>query len=82
MLGPEVFNSYRSAGRYAHIAPGRISAAVARGEMPAFRDGKRWVRIFKADLIAWMRSRPVAPSGTKRAETIARRVAQVMGGQK
>ncbi len=72
------FLTLRAAARRFHVSPARIRGAIRAGDLPAFRPGKRWLRISEPDLIAWMRSRPIAPSDAKRAEAIRRRVAEVM----
>ena len=81
MSAESPFLTLRAAARRFRVSPERLRAAIATGELRAFRAGKRWVRISHSDLIAWMRSRPVAPSGAKRAEAIRLRVAQVMEGK-
>lgn len=57
--------SIREAARELHCAERVLRAAVRKGELPAFRLGKRTLRIERGELHEWVRSKRV-PSWRKR----------------
>jgi excisionase family DNA binding protein len=73
------FLTIREAARRFRISPGRLRAAIDSGELPASQTGKRWVRLWEPDLIAFMRSQRVKPASDAIQEHARRRVAEIMG---
>ena len=72
------FLTLREAARRVRLSPGRLRAAIASGELPASRTGKRWFRIWEPDLIAFMRSQRVKPASDAIQEHARKRVAEIM----
>lgn len=59
-----------------NIGPKTIRAAIQRGELPASRLGKRWLRVRWIDFIGWVESRRVEVT-----PSIAARVEERVGAQ-
>lgn len=59
MARPE-FVTLSEAGRRLRMDRHRIADAVARGELPAYRLGGRWVRLAWRDVEAWVAKHRVA----------------------
>ena len=76
------FYTLRAAARRFRVSPSRLRAAIAAGELPAFQLGNRRIQIAEADLIAWVRSRPIEPVTVNQAEADRRWLAGVMAGPK
>ena len=73
------FLTVREAARRFRLSPGRLRAAIDSGELPASKTGKRWIRLWEPDLIAFMRSQRVKPASDAIHEHARRRVAEIMG---
>jgi len=72
------FLTVREAARRFRLSPGRLRAAIDSGELPASQTGKRWIRLWEPDLIAFMRSQRVKPASDAIHEHARRRVAEIM----
>lgn len=57
--------SLRKAARELRVAERTLRHAVRSGELPAFRLGERTVRVDRADLQEWVRTRRVRPWRTE-----------------
>ena len=75
------FLTVRDAARRFRLSPGRLVAAIAAGDLPATRIGKRWFRIWEPDLIAFMRSKRVKPASDAIEESDRQWLAKIMGGK-
>jgi excisionase family DNA binding protein len=73
------FLTVREAARRFRLSPGRLRAAIASGELPAYQTGKRWIRLWEPDLLVFMRSQRVKPASDAIQEHARRRVAEIMG---
>ncbi len=68
------FLTVREAARRLRVSPGRLRAAIRKGDLPAYRPGTRWVRLWQPDLIAWLRSQRVATASVADEAHARRRV--------
>ena len=76
------FLTVREAARRFRVSPGSLQSAIRAGELPAYRPGKRWLRLWEPDLIEFMRRNRVAPTSDADQEHARRRVAEILGGGK
>lgn len=72
--------SLRGVERAYGIDRRRIAGAIASGELPASRLGKRRLQILRADVESWLRSHPIAPSVEHRVALILEREERSRGG--
>ena len=75
---PSEFLTIRAAAREFRISPARIRFAIRAGELSGYRHGKRWIRVWVPDLIAFMRRNRVSPSSGANQDHARRRVAEIM----
>jgi hypothetical protein len=64
----------RRAARKRRVRPARISAWVANGDIPGYRDGKRTILVDLDDVDARLRAHRVARNTSRAASEHARRV--------
>ena len=76
------FPTIPAAARRYGVSPGRLRAAVRAKELPAYRLGKRWLRLWEPELLAWLRSRPIRPPSEAAQAHARRRVAEILGDPK
>ena len=38
---------------------GQARLAIGRGELPAYRIGRRWIRVHRSDFISWLESKRI-----------------------
>lgn len=49
------------AERYARLRAGALRAAIERGEIKAYRTGKRYLKVNRGDVDEWIRSHEYKP---------------------
>ena len=76
------FLTVREAARRLRVSPMRLRAAIRSGDLPAYRPGTRWVRLWQPDLIAWLRSQRIAGVSLADEAHARHRVAEILGDSK
>ena len=64
----------RTAARLTGISRELISRAISRGEIPAFRPGKRWVYVRIEDVRTWLGDQAITPSHQHVVERVDRSI--------
>jgi excisionase family DNA binding protein len=67
------FLTTRAAARRYRVSPGRLQDAIRVGDLPAYRPGKRWFRLWEPDLIAFLKRDRVCSTEGQSAKAFARR---------
>ena len=72
----------RQAARHWRISPSRLRKAIAVGELPAYRPGKRWTWLWDSDIEIWLKSHRVTPRSAAEKTLVERRVREILDAER
>jgi excisionase family DNA binding protein len=62
MTETQTWMTVPEAERYARVRAGALREAIERGELTAYRTGKRYLKVHRDDVDAWIRSHVYEPT--------------------